>query len=396
MTHGKTLKSLLLAGAILAPATTLAVLGLRAYRAESLLLHDRYRQDQEAIVRLVAGRLTEAARTALEDLEARTGAHDPDATLEARFRAAHPMARHIFLLRRGRLVYPPLASTASDRGRERRSGFGHLFTPPARPTGLPLVSELDVNNYIGRLHESRRQGARVSRGIRAEYASRLAEARRIYRRASAGSTDPSAEALLGLARVDRRTNRVEDARQHLQRLRQRFGGRQDREGVSYALLSDAGLAEIGSTDLLLRMHDRLVRGEYLSSDPVRHFYLRWVLGRLARSAGSGQVARLRRVTSDLFAAERFGSLLNRHGVLELQQLASRRMAGVALDRRTILVLRQRKDGAVGYSIDDKHLARCVAQQQREPIAASICHCIAWETCPVEPTGRCSRRCWIRR
>ena len=41
MTHGKTIKALLLAGAILAPATTLAVLGLQAYRAESLLFRAR-------------------------------------------------------------------------------------------------------------------------------------------------------------------------------------------------------------------------------------------------------------------------------------------------------------------------------------------------------------------
>jgi len=354
MTYGKTLKSLLLAGAILAPATTLAVMGLRAYRAEALLLRERYKQDQEAIVRLVAGRLSEAARKALEDLEARTGAHEPDATLESRFRAAHPLARHIFLLRRGRLIYPALA-TGRELGRDRRLGFGHL------------ASELDVNNYVSRLRESRRQAGRVSRGLRAEYSGRLAAAGRHYRRASAGSTGPSAQALLGLARVERRAGNVQGARRSLQRLRRRFGGRQDREGVPYALLADAGLAMTGERKLLLEMHGRLLRGEYLSGDPVRHFYLRWVVDELGRS-GTGskkQVAGLRRITSDLFASERFGGLLNRHGVVELQQLASHRISGAAVDRRTSLVLRQHGETVVGYAVDEEYLARRVALQQKE-------------------------------
>ena len=62
MRYSKTLKSLLLAVAILAPAVTLAVLGLQAFRAEALLLRERFRQDQAAIVRLITERLSEAAK----------------------------------------------------------------------------------------------------------------------------------------------------------------------------------------------------------------------------------------------------------------------------------------------------------------------------------------------
>lgn len=362
MSYGKTIKSLLLAAAILAPASILAVLGLRAYRAESLLLRDRYRQDQEAIVRLVAGRLSEAARKALEDLEARIGAHEPDATLETRFRAAHPLARHIFLVRRGRLIYPSVTRAGHEHTRERRPGLAYL------------ASELDVNNYVGRIREQRRQGNRLIRGERAEFAGRLKVARRLFRQASRGTTDPSAQALLGLARVERRVGEVEKARQSYLALRRRFGGRQDREGISYALLADAGLAGMGEPAarlaLLLEIHQRLLKGEYLSTEPVRHFYLRWIVEQLDEvGKGSGRAGQLRRVTSDLFASERFGTLLNLHGVPEVQQLAGTRVGSVALDRKTVLVLRRRGNTVVGYTVDEDYLGRRVAMHQREVVPA---------------------------
>jgi two-component system phosphate regulon sensor histidine kinase PhoR len=354
MTYSKTLKSLLLAAAILAPATTLAVMGWRAYRAEALLLRERYKRDRVAIARMMANRLGEAARKALEDLQARISVHEPDATLESRFRDAHPLAQHIFLLRGGRLVYPTGGTAGQQRARQ--SGFDYLA--PA----------LDVNTYVRRVREARRLATLVSRGHRAELAGRLGKARRFYRWASRGKAEPAARALLGLSRVERRAGG--DARRHLRTLRRRFGGRRDSEGVSYALLADAALAEVGAPkalELLLKMHDRLLKGEYLTEEPVRHHYLRWVLNQLKRTRGVGQrrLSELRRITIDLFASDRFGSLLHRQGVLELQQLATGSIGGVPLDRRTTVVMRRQGEVVVGYTVDEGYLARQVAQHQVE-------------------------------
>ena len=266
MRYSKTLKSLLLAGAVLAPAVTLAVLGLQAFRAEALLLRERFKQDQAAIVRLITERLSEAARKAQQDLEGRCSAHDPDATLESRFRAAHPLARHIFFLRGRRLVYPNTSRQVPDRSQDPRlASMGYLF------------SELDVRNYVSRLRQSRRQEAVVAKGLRAEASGKLAVARRHYARAARGGrAQPVAQALLGLARVARRAEQGERARERYRDLRRRFGGRQDREGVSFALLADSGLAEL-ATDAtpLLSLHDRLLKGEYVTSWDSQRFYLRW-------------------------------------------------------------------------------------------------------------------------
>lgn len=351
----KTVKTLLLAGAILAPAIALAFLGLRAYRAEALLFRERYRQDQAAIVRLVADRASETARKAIEDLEERVRTHEPDALMEERFRAAHPLAKHIFLVRDGRLVYPSTPSPDLER-------------PPARGLGPGdrLLSKLDVENYVSRLRESRRLDRLLSLAVRAEQAGSLAEARRNYSLASRGRGDPGAQALLGLARINRRQGRAAEAEESYRALRRRFEGQQDHEGVSYALLGDAGRAELGDSELLLRIHRRLLEGEYLTSGESRRYYLRWTVERLAAAGKDPSVvARLLRSTAHHFASEQFGRTLLRHGVAELQQLAPGSQVGsLVLDRRTILVLRQNRNTLVGYSLDEGPLRARVAGRDR--------------------------------
>jgi signal transduction histidine kinase len=353
----KTVKTLLLAGAILAPATALALLGLRAYRAETLLLRERYRKDQAAILRLVADRASENARKALEDLEERLRGRDPDAVMEERFRAAHPIAKHIFLVRDGQLVYPALPSGEHDRGQVR--GLG----PDER-----LVSKLDVEVYVSRLRESRRVARLLALGSRAEHAGTLSSARGHYLAAARGRGALAAQALLGLARVQRRQGRAGDAAESYRTLRRRFEGQQDAAGISYALLADAGRAELEQAPLLLRVHRRLLEGEYPTSVESRRFYLRWIVDRLA-ARGDVQrdaLARLRRSTAQQFASEQFGHLLLRHNVAELQQIASERQPGsFTLDRRTTLVLRQRGSVTDGFALDEDVLRERVTGHMRE-------------------------------
>ena len=360
MRLGKTiagLRSLLLAAAILAPAVVLAVLGLRAYRAEALLLRERFKQDQRAIVRLVASRTTEAAGKALQDLEARCSSARPGALMEARFTSAHPLASNIFVLDQApeaRLIYPPHAGKHS----------GQRARPAARDPYL-LASDLDVKKYVGRLREGRRRTRLVSRGLQAEHSADLARARRLYLRAAPGDSDPAAQALLGLARVARRRGKHVEAGRYYQQLGQRFAGRRDGEEVSYDLLADAGQATVSGALGLLglpRIHQRLLKGAYNTSPASRRYFLRWVLDRLrSLSTSPAELASLRRATSRFYAAERFGALLSRHGLEELREQASDSMASVALNPGTILVLRRKGGRVVGYSVNETHLRRQVSQ-----------------------------------
>jgi signal transduction histidine kinase len=359
--YSRTLKTLLLAAAILAPATTLAIFGLRAYRAETLLLRDRLRQDQAAIVRLVADRISDLARKALEDLEERCRSHDPDAAMDSRFTASHPLARHVFLVRWGQLIYPsPPSPSPTETGRSRE----------LRLPGGYLTSELDVQNYVGRLRESRRLANVVASALRAEEGGKIAAAQSLYQRAGRGRGDHSAQALLGLARIQRRLGLVSEAADTYGALRGRFEAQQDSEGVSYALLADAGRAEIGSPSRLRRLHQRLLEGSYPTTAASRRFYLRWAMERLARLRGADEstLTRLRAETGRLFASEEFGGLLVRHGIAELQGVATTAISSVVLDRRTSLVLRQRAETVIGYSLDETFLHQTVAAQQREVVA----------------------------
>jgi hypothetical protein len=175
----RNLKAFLLAGAILAPAIILATLGFRAYRAEALLLRERFKQAPAALVRQAAAHLNQIAQSAIEqamtDLEQRCHSQDPDADLESRFGARHPLAKHIFAVRGRTLIYPQFSLSGADRARDSRVGsFGSL------------ASEPDVDSYVRRLRASRRQANIVVKGLRAERSGRLFTARKLFNSAILG------------------------------------------------------------------------------------------------------------------------------------------------------------------------------------------------------------------
>lgn len=366
----RTLRALLPVVAILAPASILAVLGLRAYSAEALLLRQRFERDQVGIVRLVGRRLADEARRALSDLEARCRNRAPDDELESRFVSAHPLARHILLVRDDRLVYPVVPETA-ERGRLDRPLDGSRY----------LVSDLDVQQYIARLKRQRWRSRLISRGLREEYRGRRKQALRIYRALAKGDSQAAPQALLGLARLYRRVaggspgkaagDPGEPARQAFRALRKRFGGRVDGEGIDYALLADVGLAELGSVDDLLGLHRRLVSRRYRSTETVRHFYLRWTVQLVRdRAPHSVELARLEQQTARLFAAERFGRRLLRLGPAELSQMARGKLRSVALDQRTVLVLQRSGETVIGYALAEGVLRSRLAEQQRELVTTA--------------------------
>ncbi|MCK5800118.1 MAG: hypothetical protein KAI47_23170 [Deltaproteobacteria bacterium] len=359
----RTLRPLLTVAAILAPAGVLAVLGLRAYSAEAVLLRQRYERDQVGIVRVVGERLSDEARRALADLVARCPeGRDPDGELEGRFVTAHPLARHIFLLRAGKQIYPspPVGPSAG----------GTSLGMPTSPLAPYLASDLDVRQYIETLKRRRRRSRLIQRGLRAEYRGRDARALAIYQTLrKRGRGAPSV--LLGVARLHRRGKRLAAARKIYRELRRRFGGRRDAQGIDYALTADAGLAELGDIDKLVGLHRRLVARTYRVGAAARRFYLRWVVRLLRRRAPrSLELSRIARETRRLFSSERFGRRLARQGDLELMQLARLKVRSVALDQQTTLVLQRRGDRVIGYALDEGVLGTRLTGLQHDLLASA--------------------------
>lgn len=356
----RNVKAFLLAGAILAPAIILATLGFRAYRAEALLLRERFKQAPAAIVRQAAAHLNQVANNAIElammDLEQRCHSQDPDADLESGFREQHPLAKHIFVIRGRTLIYPPLSPSDVDRKRDSRMD-----------SFSPLASEPDVDSYVRRLRASRRQANLVTKGLRAEHGGKLLAAQKLFASAISGKSDAAAQSLLALARIARRRGDNDAAREAYQELRRRFGGRQDRQGVSYALLADAGMVELGSTNLILKINQGLLQGDYATSGSSRRFYLWWTADRLSGQSilGADALKKLRRVTRHLFASEQFAALLRRHGITDLVRGASPRITSVALDRRTVIMLQQNGEALFGFSMDEAYLQQILQRDQKK-------------------------------
>ena len=354
--------ALLLAAAVLAPAITLAILGAGAYRAEAVLLRQRIEQDQGAITGLVAGRLVRAAAKALDDLQARlVPAAAPDLELELRFTSAHPLAHHIFILRRGQLRYPVVA--------DGRAGGG----APSL-AGRRLASEGDVRQYVSRLREERRLAALVRAGVLAENMGQPGPARALLVKASRGRTAPAASALLGLSRLARRQGEVGNAAKHYQELRRRFQGKLDPDGTAYALLADAGEAEtLGLAPAHLTLHRRLLKQVYGSSAVSRRFYLRWNLRRLAKlpDVPAAELSRLRGTTARLFSAEAFGAALSHLDLPAPGALAHGGQHSITLSGDTVLVMRREGDDLFGFAVDEDHLRGEVAALQRAETAPAL-------------------------
>jgi len=353
------LRALLPAAAILIPASLLALLGVRAYSAEALLLREKFKKDQVAVVQLVGRRLSEEGRRAIADLSERVRDHDPDEELEGRFLAAQPLARHIFLVRGGELIYPEPSAR-----RERGSPLVIHGIRPAIVGSRLLVTDLDVQRYIKRARRERRRGQLLGRGLQAEHQGHPALASRIFLRVAKGQGEAAARALTGLARLERARHADGEAQEFYGRLRARFSGWRDALGVDYGLLADAGLAELRGENEILLVHKKLMARGYRTSDASRRFYLRWLVRRLEGIAGADakRFERVRQRTERLFASERFGRRVERLGVSELVGLADAGVSGVALDRHTGVVLQRRGSVLVGFSVDGAELERRVERQ----------------------------------
>ena len=352
--HRRTLRALVPVASILVPALILAVLGLRSYQAEALLLRERYEYEQRRLVRSVARRMTEAAKAAMGDLVARCRSSVVDANIERQFVAAQPLAAHVFMLRRGRLVYPQLPLS----GAAMTSSVGSL--QDEQPV---LRSELDVQNYVIRLRQYRSRRRTLRQGLMAEHQGHARRARGVYRRLGVGNDSVAALALVGLARIARRRGDDAEALAAYSALALRFNGRHDRRGADFALLADAGAAEVRGRAALLALHRRLMAGRYGGSLASRQFYLRWVLLQLREAQVDHEIlAKVGSATRWLFSSQKLGARLQR---IDLGHLDLDHTRSVAVDHRTTLVVRRVGEQVLGFLLDEAELRRWVEKAQAE-------------------------------
>ena len=345
------LRRLLPAAAIIIPAAVLAMMGIEAYRAEVLLLKDRYLKDQAAIVRVAAERLGKLVGRALDDLERSSASRPPDATMEERFVSAWPLANHVFIADSGRLVYPSLPDE------EASEQVGASFPAAA------LLSDLDVRHYIDRLRQRRRMSRRLKSALSAELRGKVGVAKERYAIVVTSTGDMAARALLGIARLQRKEGELKKAKEAYSELKRRFMRRRTTDGVSYALLADVGSATVGEANRLIWIHQQLVKKVYDTSDTSRRFYLKWTVDQLEKRGGSTaeMMRRMRGQNRALLASLQFGRTLR--GLVDFDRLREGRAVSLRLDRQSTLILRRKGRRVVGYAMADGALERLVAQEQ---------------------------------
>ena len=353
------------------------MMGIEAYRAEVLLLKDRYLKDQAAIVRVAAERLGKLVGRALDDLERSSSSRAVDATMEERFVSAWPLANHIFIADDGRLLYPDLADD------EASAATGARF--PA----AGLVSDLDVRHYIERLRQQRRMARRLKSALRAELRGKIDLALKRYATVGKSKGDMAARALLGMGRLQRRKGKLDETKAAYTELKRRFMRRRTSDGVSYALLADVGLATISKVERFSWIHQQLVKKSYDTSGTSRRFYLKWTVDQLEKRGDSGRemLTRMRRQNRALLASLHFGRTLR--GVVDFDRLRDiSRARSLRLDSDSTLVFRRKGRRVVGYAMSDAALGKLVAQEQASFAEGNNLKLSLWSTGdPAPATGK---------
>jgi signal transduction histidine kinase len=233
--------------AIVAPALVLLYFGVESFRrqrqaVESLLLSNT-RLSAEKLAGEVERRAIQAAQECLrESKRTLPGSREWDALLRK-----HPIARHFFLIDRGRVIHPPLHAPL-----------------PLSIEDLLAKEPLNVREkYADRFREAETQEIRQGK---------VESALAAYREASHLPVSPPLQALAcqRIARCLERMNRMGDARQAYQFLGDHYGDLPDLSHRPYALVS--ALA-IGPSDARKKeLWHAVVSGRWqMSADQVDYF-----------------------------------------------------------------------------------------------------------------------------
>ncbi len=372
------------AAAVLASAVGIAYLGAVSYLADRGMVAAKS-EEQAVLARRVAEGMTGEIRLALDAaaaaLDAGAGEEDVNRAALDRLIASHPSATQPFYLDRdGDLIYPP-----------QQAGDGSIDSAPDQEfmALLSRSARMDARRAAQLVAARRREESicahsdprGAERPCRADTPAdheistrRVWEARRAYA-ALARFADTGPEALLGLARIERVSERPAQAAELYRELDRRFGKRLDAEGIPYAFLAALGLADVsGDSTPLLEALRRVLSGEYALSRSVHVLLVDTLRAELQRRPLASATAEIADIDRRLAAARDAGRLAARLAD-DLTQLArtaepeARGRPAFGAPDRVLVHRRLPSGGVVGLALEREdldHLAeRATPASERE-------------------------------
>ena len=372
----RALRGMFPAAAVLASAVGIAYLGAVSYFADRGVVA-AVAEQHGVLARRVADSVSGELRLALDaaastlDLPREAPAVDPVALQQ--LAAAHPIAAQPILLDRdGRLIHPPAvavgdaaAGSAPDQEfLDLLSGGAKL--DPGRAAQLQLARRQEIGICPPPVDVERGDPARAARstGVPCHPTPRgLFEARRAYARL-ARHRDTGAEALLGLARLERAAERSVQAAAFYRELVRRFPDRVDADGMAYAAIGLVGLAEVepGAGPALDALRE-LVSGRALVARAARPIFVDHVRELLrGRALDPAQAAELAQLEGELARADGAARLAARlaDDLVPLARTAvaePRGRAALGAPDRTLLYRRLASGAVVGLALERSALDR---------------------------------------
>jgi len=312
------------AAAVLASAVGIAYLGAVSYLADRGMVAAKS-EEQASLARRIADGVSAEIRLALDAAAAAFDTGDGEEVVNRagldRLAAAHPSATQPFYLDRdGNLIYPPqqAADGSVDSAPDRE--FMYMLSRSARMNAKRAAQLREARHGEESICAHAEQPCRAASGDHELTTRKLWESRRAYADL-ARFPDTGPEALLGLARIERASERPTQAAALYRELDRRFGKRLDSEGLPYAFLAALGLSDVtGDSTALLEALRRALSGEYALPRSVHTLMvdtLRAELGRRPVASAADEIAEIDR---RLAAARDAGKLAARL-TDDLQQLA---------------------------------------------------------------------------
>ena len=360
------------AAAVLASAVGIAYLGAVSYLADRGMVAAKS-EEQALLARRVAEGVSAEIRLALDAaaaaLETDDGEEGIDRAALDRLAAAHPSASQPFYLDRdGDLVYPPQQAVDGSVDSAPDREFMALLSRSARidPKRAAQLAAARKREESICAHSDPQS---AERPCRAETASdhevstrRVWEARRAYA-ALARFADTGPEALLGLARIERVSERPAQAAELYRELDRRFGKRLDSEGIPYAFLAALGLADVtGDSTPLLEALRRVLSGEYALPRSVHVLLVDTLRAELRRRPLASAAAEIADIDRTL-AAARDATRLAARLAEDLAQLArtaepeARGRPAFGAPDRVLVHRRLPGGGVVGLALERADLDR---------------------------------------
>lgn len=357
---------------VLLPAGGIAYLGAVSYQEDRGLVAARIDEQFRAAQAAARAVDRELERT-LDGIEGALAGADapPDPDRLAALVADVPLAaRPLLIDARGVLVYP-----AADplRGRVGPGAADRLLARQRRPCPqrelvacVRAMRRVDQRQRQLAVARQRERGGCDTTDLACEVSPRqIADARRRYL-ALAKHDDTAADALLGLARIERAAGRSAAATRLYAELADRFGRQVDDDGVPYRLMAAVGAAEVsGDAAELLAVARQILDREHRAPSPMLEVVARRMLAGAAAADPSAadrqDHARLVRRLEHARREVEFARIVAGE-VDDLARSAGPAVRGrAARGSRDTIVFRRSGDKVIGAVVDRDALDRVASE-----------------------------------